>query len=280
MNKKIFLISTILLMFTSISCKQSNQKTANSVPATNAVAEKESVVENQKKNTAAQILAKTEVPVLCYHRISEGNKGDYTVSPATFNAHVKILADSGYHSISPAQLYDYLVYNKTLPAKPFIISFDDSRIEHAMIAAPVLEKHGFRGAFFIMTITYNKKNYMSKDQIAALAKAGHTVGLHSWDHTMVIKYKDASDWQKQAVEPKKKLEGIVGKPVEYWAYPNGVYDHKATEELSKNNFKLSFSLFSKRDTIQPLQSIRRIIVPECTPQGLLKSMRRAFVKKK
>jgi len=279
MNKKIFLIGTILLTFTAVSCKQSNQKTANSDAATSTVAEKEIVVENQQKNNAAQILEKTEVPVLCYHRISDGNKGDYTVSPATFNAHVKILADSGYHSISPAQLYDYLVYNKTLPAKPFIISFDDSRIEHAMIATPVLEKHGFRGAFFIMTITYNKKNYMSKDQIAALAKAGHTIGLHSWDHTMVIKYKEAADWQKQVAEPKKKLEGIVGKPVEYWAYPNGVYDHNATEELSKNNMKLSFSLFSKRDTIQPLQSVRRIIVPECTPQGLLKSMRRAFVKK-
>ena len=90
MNKKIFLISSILLIFTAISCKQSNQKTANSVPATSTVAEKENVVENQKKNSAAQILAKTEVPVLCYHRISDGNKGDYTVSPATFNAHVKI----------------------------------------------------------------------------------------------------------------------------------------------------------------------------------------------
>ena len=278
MNKKIFLISTILLTFTAISCNQSNQKPANSDAATTTVLEKENVVENQTKNTAAQILAKTEVPVLCYHRISEGNKGDYTVSLATFNAHVKILADSGYHSVSPAQLYDYLVYNKTLPENPVMIAFDDSRIEHFEKAAPVLEKAGFRGVFFIMTITYNKKNYMSKDQIAALAKAGHTIGLHSWDHTMATKYKEASDWEKQVIEPKKKLEGIVGQPVEYWAYPNGVSNHESAQELSKY-FKLSFILFSKRDSIQPLQTVRRIIVPECTQQGLLKSMRRAFVKK-
>ena len=49
MNKKIFLIGTILLTFTAISCKQSNQKTANSVPVTNVVAEKENVVENKTK---------------------------------------------------------------------------------------------------------------------------------------------------------------------------------------------------------------------------------------
>jgi len=112
-----------------------------------------------------------------------------------------------------------------------------------------------------------------------LANAGHTIGLHSWDHTMVTKYKEASDWQKQLVMPKEKLEKIVGKPIEYWAYPNGVYNHEGAKELSKY-IKLSFTLFSKRDSILPLQTIRRIIVPECTPQRLLKSMLRTFGNKK
>lgn len=96
---------------------------------------------------------------------------------------------------------------------------------------------------------------------------------------MVIKYKDAADWQKEIVDPKKKLEEIVGKPVEYFAYPNGVYDHKATEELSKY-MKLSFELSTKRDSLQPLQSVRRIIVPECSAQGLLRSMHQSFGSKK
>lgn len=259
-----------------ISCSHAaNQR--QQTAAINAVAVKDVAVVKQTANTPTQVYAKPEVPVLCYHRISDGSKSEYRVSPATFASHMKILADSGYHAISPAQLYDYLVYNKSLPKKPVMITFDDSRVEHSLIAAPVMEKHGFRGVFFIMTITYNKKNYMTTDQIAQLAKAGHTVGLHSWDHTMVTKYKEAADWQKQVAEPKKKLEGIVGKKVEYWAYPNGVYDHKGAEELGKY-FKLSFTLYSKRDSSLPLQTVRRILVTECTPQGLLKSMRRTFEK--
>ena len=284
--KRKYIISAILLGLIGLGCSHANQgKTEKATSASQTVAvkvnvtTKENVAVQQTANTTAQILAKTEVPVLCYHRISDGPKSDYRVSPATFTAHMKILADSGYHSISPAQLYDYLVYNKALPVKPFLISFDDSREEHAGIAAPVMEKYGFRGVFFIMTITYNKKNYMTTDQIIKLAKAGHTIGLHSWDHTMVTKYKDEADWQKEVAEPKKKLEGIVGIPVEFWAYPNGVYDHKGAKELSKY-FKLSFSLFSKRDSEIPLQSVRRIIVPDCSSQSLLKSMHRAFVKKK
>lgn len=279
MNKRILFISTIILGLTMFSCKPSGQRTEKSGEATATTPDKEQADVKGSPNTRAMIYAKEEVPVLCYHRIDDGRKGDYTVSRATFAAHMKILADSGYHAVLPDQLYDYLVYNKALPNKPVMITFDDSRVEHAAIAAPILEKHGFRGVFFIMTITYDKKNYMTKEQITQLAKAGHVIGLHSWDHTMVIKYKDAADWKKQVTDPKKKLETIVGKPVEYWAYPNGVYDHKGAMELSKN-FKISFTLFSKRDSIVPLQTVRRILGTECTPQRLLKSMRQTFSKHK
>ncbi len=269
-NIKYLFTGTLFLGLVFSGCTNSKKQEGNSAKATDSVA-----MDKPVANTSAQILAKPEVPVLCYHRIEEGKKGEYKVSPATFSAHMKILADSGYHSILPAQLYDYLVYNKTLPEKPVMITFDDSRVEHSTIAAPVMEKYGFRGVFFIMTITYNKKNYMTTDEIAALAKTGHVIGLHSWDHTMVTKYNEAADWQKQVIAPKEKLEKITGKAVEYWAYPNGVYDHKGAEELNRY-FKISFSLSTKRDTIVPLQSVRRMIVPEWTPQGLLKSMRRTF----
>jgi len=231
----------------------------------------------QVPNNAEQILAKPEIPILCYHRISDNSKGDYTVSLKTFSEHLKILSDSGYHSIVPDQLYDYLVYNKTLPQKPFMITFDDSREEHSTIAAKEMEKYGFKGVFFIMTITYNKKNYMTTEQIAELAKNGHVVGLHSWDHTMATKYKDSLDWQKQVVLPKTKLQGITSKPVDFWAYPNGVFNHEAAGELSKY-FKISFSLSTKRDSVLPLQSVRRMITTDCSGERLLKSMRRTFDK--
>jgi peptidoglycan/xylan/chitin deacetylase (PgdA/CDA1 family) len=275
MKTKLFLFCTILLGFSFYGCKNAGKQHDNSNQDTititeTAVADVKSVV-----NSPEQILAKPEVPVLCYHRIEDGKKGDYTVSPATFSAHMRILADSGFQTISPAQLHDYLVHNATLPQKPVLITFDDSRVEHIEIAAPVMEKLGFKGVFFIMTITYNKKNYMTKDQIAELAKSGHTVGLHSWDHTMVTKYAEETDWQKQVIVPKEKLESIVGMEVDYWAYPNGVYDPKGAAELSKY-FKLSFILTSKRDSIHPLQTVRRMIVPEWTAQGLLKSIKRTF----
>jgi peptidoglycan/xylan/chitin deacetylase (PgdA/CDA1 family) len=275
MKRKFILIGTILFASAVISCNNTKQQK----PIEKEGYGKDSTVVKQIENTSAQIFRKPQIPVLCYHRIALDRKSEYEVTPSTFEGQMKILADSGYHSISPAQLYDYLVYNKTLPQKPVMITFDDSRAEHSGIAAPVLEKYGFRGVFFIMTITLNKKNYMTENQIAKLAKDGHSIGLHSWDHTMVTKYKDADDWKKQVEEPKRRLEKIVERPVEYWAYPDGVYDHRSAEELKKY-FKLSFILATQRDSIEPLQTVRRMIVPEWTPQSLLKTMRLTFSRHK
>jgi len=268
MNRIYSYLLTILIGVLFTACSNSTQKDKSQT------AEIESSVVNM--NSAADIMAKPQVPVLCYHRITTGRNDEYTVTPAAFSAQMQLLKDSGYHSINPDELYDYLVYNKPLPEKPFMITFDDSRVEHAAIAAPEMEKRGFHGVFFIMTITYNKKNYMTTDQIAGLAKNGHTVGLHSWDHTMATKYLTDSVAVQQIVKPREKLEGITGKKVEYFAYPYGITNHETSVAMEKY-FKLSFILSTKRDSIAPLQTVRRMIVPSgWTPGGMLKAMHKTF----
>ncbi|MGC3978772.1 MAG: polysaccharide deacetylase family protein [Paludibacteraceae bacterium] len=280
MNRKLFYL--VAMMGLVLSCSNTTQHRSEKTSGKDSLIDtalSSSNDESQKQNNIAVIFAKPQIPVLCYHRIEEGRNDEYTVSPAAFDAQMKTLADSGYHAILPEQLYDYLVYNKTLPEKPFLITFDDSRVEHHDIAAPVMEKYGFRGTFFIMTITYNKKNYMTKDQIADLAKRGHTVGLHTWDHQMVTKYKTQEDWEKEIIAPKKVLEEITGEKVEYFAYPYGINGHDAAIELQKH-FKLSFILSTKRDETEPLQMIRRMIVPSgWSPQTMLKAMHKTFGKR-
>lgn len=270
-NILIILSATIMLMSCTFntSNKQDNGKAHISESLDTISIKAESIIEQKVINSASEILGKKEVPILCYHRIEDGRNDIYSVSPAIFASHLQILADSGYNSVLPNELYDYLVHNASLPDKPFMISFDDSRTEHYTIAAPELEKRNFRGAFFIMTVTNNKKNYLTNDEIAELSDRGHSVGLHSWDHVMTTQYSDSSIWEKQVYAPKKKLEDMIGNPIEYWAYPNGVYNKEAAEELDKH-FKMSFILLAKRDSVYPLQTIRRMIVPSDSPQRLLR----------
>jgi hypothetical protein len=48
---------------------------------------------------------------------------------------MKALADAGYQTILPEQLYNYLVFDGPLPAKPILITFDDTREEFSIGAA-------------------------------------------------------------------------------------------------------------------------------------------------
>jgi peptidoglycan/xylan/chitin deacetylase (PgdA/CDA1 family) len=243
---------------------------------------KKDIIATVSKADLATMLAKKEVPVLCYHHIRDFRPGEsermkgYEVTPAAFAEQMKALADSGYHSILPDQLYNYLVYGAALPAKPVMITFDDTDLEQFTIGATEMNKYGFKGVYFIMTISLNRPRYMSKDQLKQLSDEGHLIAGHTWDHHMVTKYKGA-DWDTQLVKPKVQLEAITGKKVDYFAYPFGLWNKEAIPEIERRGYKMAFILSTKRDSTQPLYTIRRMIVPGTwsTP-GMMKAMKSTF----
>lgn len=230
---------------------------------------------------AATILARKQVPVLCYHHIREYKPTDrsgkpYIVPPAVFRDQIKFLADSGYQTISPDQYYNYLATGAPLPEKPVMITFDDTDKEQHYIGAKELEKYGFKGVFFLMTIVINRPNYMTKEEIKDLADRGHTIGAHTWDHHMVTKYTE-EDWNKQLTESKAKIESITGKRVDHFAYPFGLWNKPAIPELKERGIKSAYQLATARDSTDPLYTIRRIIVPgSWNGQQLGKAIRSSF----
>jgi peptidoglycan/xylan/chitin deacetylase (PgdA/CDA1 family) len=212
------------------------------------------------------ILNKPEVPVLCYHQLRDFRSTDskrardYIVPVINFREQIKSLADSGFHSILPDQLYDYLAHGKSLPEKPVMITFDDTRLEHFTEAMTELNKYGFKGVFFIMTVSLNRPGYMSKEQVKQLADKGHVIGLHTWNHKDVKTF-TGEDWLIQVEKPAAQLRQITGKPVDYFAYPFGLWDISALQQVKEHNFKAAFQLSARRDESLPLFCIRRIIVP-------------------
>ncbi len=235
---------------------------ANTPPASTPVTK--TAIEEAVPASAEAILARKQVPILCYHQIrewkaSDGKVGkDYIVKVADFKAQLKMLADSGYHTILPDQLQDYLTKGTPLPSKPIMLTFDDTKLDQYTVAKPELEKYGFKGVFFIMTVSIGRPNYMTKAQIKELSDAGHVIGSHTYDHHNVKKYED-KDWITQIEKPTKQLEAITGKPVKYFAYPFGLWRPEAIPELKKRGFDAAYILATKRDPQDPLFTIRRII---------------------
>ena len=251
---------------------------ASSAPITGPVAD------------AATILSRRQVPVLCYHHIVDRKPNNaYEVTTENFRQQMKALADSGYHTVLPEQYYNYLAHGTPLPAKPVMLTYDDTDEEQFSIAKAEMDKYGFKGVYFIMTISIGRPRYMSKEQIKQLADEGHVIGSHTWRHDRVDRLKDlntieyggrkieVNEWDFQLTKTRKQLEELTGKPVEYFAFPFGIWSKQALPKIEERGYKLAFQLSEKRDTTMPLYTIRRIIVaPGWTGPGVLRAMTSSF----
>jgi len=223
----------------------------------------------QPVNNAA-VMARKQVPIVCYHQIRDWRPKDskvakdYIIPIASFKEHLKMLADSGYHTILPDQLYNYLTKGTALPSKPIMLTFDDTDLDQWEIARPEMKKYGFKGVFFIMTVSLGRPHYMSKTQVKQLSDEGNVIESHTWDHHRVDRYKHdpnpkKDDWVIQIDKPTKTLEEITGKKMDYFAYPFGVWKRPVLSELRKHGFKMAFQLADKRDETDPLMTVRRIL---------------------
>lgn len=236
----------------------------------------------QVSPTASTILNRPQVPILCYHQIRSWSPSDskrakdYIVPVENFRQQMKSLAENGYHTILPDQLYDYLLKGAALPQKAVLLTFDDTRGEQFTIAREEMNKYGFKGVFFIMTVSLGRPGYMSKEEVRQLSDEGNVIGSHTWNHSNVKNY-SGNDWEIQIDKPSQQLEKITGKPIEYFAYPFGLWNRAAIEQLKERHFKAAFQLSEKRDENDPLFTIRRIIVPgEWSTNTLQKWMANSF----
>ncbi len=264
------------------TAKDSTVQTAKTVENTGTPVD----VSKIKVADAKTILARKQVPILCYHQVrnwkpTDGKVGkDYIVEIQNFKDQMKMLADSGYHTILPDQLYAYLNTGAALPSKPIMLTFDDTDMDQFTIVRPTLEKLGYKAVYFIMTVSIGRKgkfvDYMTKEQIKQLSDEGNIIGSHTYDHKNFKKYA-GKDWEEQLDKPTKKLEEITGKTMTEFAYPFGLWNAEGIPELKKRGFRMAYQLSTKRDEKDPLFTIRRIIASGYwSPKTLSNSIKNSF----
>lgn len=293
MNKinSLFFAALLILFLGCQSKSDSGSSTASAeIPKQTTDAEPSSTanidINKIKIADAKTILARKQVPILCYHQVRnwkerDGKVGkDYIVEVQNFKDQIKMLADSGYHTILPDQLYAYLNTGAALPSKPIMLTFDDTDLDQFTTVNPILKKHGYKAVYFIMTVSIGKKgkfvDYMSSEQIRQLSDEGNVIGSHTYDHKNFKKYA-GKDWEEQLDKPTKKLAEITGKKIENFAYPFGLWNAEGIPELKKRGFKMAFQLSIKRDEKEPLFTIRRIIASGYwSPRTLSNSIKNSF----
>ena len=148
-----------------------------------------------------------------------------------------------------------------------LITFDDGLRSHADHVAPLLEKYGFSGWFFVPSQFVDtpveeqwafanehairpfeddfvgERIALSWDQVRDLDSCGHVIGCHTWHHTRLEAKLDQEQLDREIIQSKAKLEDELGHEVDVFCWVGGEewsYSGSAAAAIRRADYRLSF----------------------------------------
>lgn len=110
---------------------------------------------------------------------------------------------------------------KALQGKDVVFTFDDGGVSFLTKAAPILEKYGFKGVFFISTKYIGTSGFLTAEQVKALVERGHIIGSHSHTHPEIFTKLSKEEVREEWLKSYEILQSILGKKDLPMSIPNG-----------------------------------------------------------
>lgn len=194
---------------------------------------------NSRSKTSS-VTESQAVPILYYHSVMREVGNELRMPPDQFEAQMAYLQDHGYQSVTLDQLYQVKYFGGTLPAKPFVITFDDGYEDNYMTAFPVLKKYGFTATVFIVSSYINGEGFMSWPQLKELLANGWEIEGHTVNHPYLSKI-DAATVLSELKGSKGQLEKGLGHSVDFFAYPYGDFNDEVVQAVKNAGYVMAFT---------------------------------------
>lgn len=137
---------------------------------------------------------------------------------------------------------------KVLQGHDVVFTFDDGGDSFLTYAAPILEKYGKKGVFFISTKYIGTKGFLNENQIKELSARGHIIASHSHSHPSNIsslpEEEIFNEWKKSIII----LRNIIGTNILEASVPNGYTTKSVVNAAMKNGI---VKLYTSEPTIKP-----------------------------
>lgn len=156
----------------------------------------------------------------------------YKMDAVTFESHVKNIHN--------------LCRQKSLPLENIVFTFDDGGKSFLNVIAPILDKYGFKGLFFISTKYIGTDTFLNKADIVELHKSGHIIGSHAHSHEHFYTLSDSQideEWKISIMT----LSEIIGCDVTYASVPNGDVTQHVIRSAYEHGIKF---LYTSEPTIE------------------------------
>ena len=138
------------------------------------------------------------VPILMYHRVAEDEaaaaRDFFSISRQRFAAQLRCLRRLGYRAVPLDEVLDWLGGTGARPRRSVAITFDDGYADTYHVAAPLLERYGYRATVFLVAGRVgqasdwdpqpqgNGSPLMGWPEARDLARRGFALGSHTLTH--------------------------------------------------------------------------------------------------
>ncbi|WP_067933359.1 polysaccharide deacetylase family protein [Alicyclobacillus kakegawensis] len=181
----------------------------------------------------------SRVPILEYHDTAYRPHWPWALNPGQFAQEMYFLKTHHFHTITLDQLYDAMKYHTPLPSRPVVITFDDGHVSNFTMAFPILRKYHFVATENMVTKAINRPGYLSAKDLLEMERSGvFEIESHTVDHPYLAKC-STSRIKYELTESKKILTKLLGRPVDFFAYPYGSYDARVIRAVQQAGYKMA-----------------------------------------
>ncbi len=185
---------------------------------------------------------------LIYHDILTGDAAaertavenrPYRIPRGTFEAHVGLLRERGFESVTSAQVLCAIRREGRLPRRSVLITFDDGHVSNYTGALPVLLAHGFRALFFVTTDWVGTPGMMTWAQIGEMAERGMEIGSHTATHPIptLLRREELAD---ELARSRSALESRLGRPIVSLSSPTGFHDPRMRRLAAEAGYRVLY----------------------------------------
>jgi peptidoglycan/xylan/chitin deacetylase (PgdA/CDA1 family) len=187
--------------------------------------------------------------ILFYHRVAD-DRDELAVTPRNFARQMAYLAAQSYRVVDVITAAD-LLDRGAFPARTIGLSFDDGYLDVAEHAMPILAGHGFHATVFVPPHVIDgsawfdgngrRPDVLDWDVIGELDREGTLrFEAHSLTHPNLPDLEEHVAWHE--IEGSMvALEARLGRPVEAFAYPKGLFGERERRMVREAGFRVAVS---------------------------------------
>lgn len=180
--------------------------------------------------------------ILLYHDVARA-ESVITTPVEVFRVQMDWLKQVGIEVLELSEVVNRLNADKPLPHKSVCLTFDDGLAGVYRHAFPILREFGYPAVLFLVTGYCSQTNdwpgqpqafqgmpMVSWEQVQELDTGGVTIGAHTINHPR-LDQRSHIDLQNELRGANEAITACIGKPVEWFAYPYGRYNHQVRKEV-------------------------------------------------